>query len=121
MARSYRTRLTPDELDEKMQRLVGIMMMNHVGKDNLISMEELELKLGSYQKSDRNSAMTRREIMKLMEQSPIPIGATNRGVYILSTDAELKEYMSTLEKRAEAILGRMETVTRAYKSMRKVN
>lgn len=117
----YKARRTEEELNEMMQRLVGIMMMEHVGKENAIKVGDLERKIGIYLECDRNSFVTRKEILKLMEQSPIPFGACNKGVYILSNEQELKEYITTLTKRSRSIVDRIATVERAYKRMRKVN
>lgn len=72
-----------------------------VGKENAISMAELERKVGNPAKGT-NSDQTRREVGDLILEDKIPVITSKNGVWIADKESEIKEAIRRKERTIKA-------------------
>lgn len=93
-------------------RIVAVIA-NHVGKENAITSKAIAEKVGV--KDREGTPVTRGQIKDVLEKTRLPIGACNKGYFVLANDDEAREYLRNLEDRANAIDARARFVAQAYR------
>lgn len=89
----------------------------HYGSKNVMSAGIIEDMFG-YPKDDTHSN-GRRLIKQCAEKYGIPLGSTNDGYYIMTTEEELDEYKANLDSRIEKIKDRKTLMENNYKEWHK--
>ena len=96
-------------LKEDIPWVVEHIMLQHVGKANAIKSAALAQLIGNQAEDDTHQD-TRSKIKDCIENSNLPIAACGNGYYIIDNQAELQEYIESLEKRICGIYGRIKLV-----------
>jgi 3-dehydroquinate synthase class II len=97
--------------DELVRRAWEILR-GHVGAKNPLSSSALSRVLGIGD-HDRGTTVTRSLITELLRRG-FPIGATERGYFVLESEAEKDRYVGDLADRADRIAHRASLVNRAW-------
>lgn len=83
-------------MSKELKELKGILM-EHRGKKNAITSKKIAHKLGIDE--DDTHPKTRKLVLECMKEYQLPVGATNRGYFIITSEEELDEYVDNLNKR----------------------
>lgn len=85
----------------------------HKGKNNPITSAEVAVLIGIVE--DDTHAQTRALILDTANMYGLPLAASNKGYYLITSDSEYDEYMENLDSRIEGIAQRKEIITKNYK------
>lgn len=78
------------------------------GKENVIPSCEIAAEAGINEEG--NYTETKEIIRDLLDKEQVPIGATHQGYYLMETNEEVEDYLSTLRSRVHEINRRIEMV-----------
>lgn len=90
---------------EQLKSRIMMELMKHVGKNNIISMSELHLRVfGEVANNIINDTRQIRKIVEELRREGLPIcslkGKNNAGYYIASAGSELKDYCDRIRRQA---------------------
>jgi hypothetical protein len=85
-----------------------------VGEKNALPSRQLALFLGLKDDAERGTVKTR-EIIAELVRGGMPVGASERGYFVLETEQELDDYLHDLTQRELGIRARHDNVLRAWK------
>lgn len=103
-----------DEVDphEQMLDAVEEILWRHVGEESAITSGEISDKLGNVDAVD-STPRTRGMIRELVFNREVPVVASTKGYYVVSSEDELDDYSANLANRAERIKDRRSAVVHA--------
>ena len=88
------------------------LLESHVGKGNEISAQVIENEYG--RSSDSTHKKARDLIDDCIREYGIPVGANQKGYYIISNEQEYDEYMANLDSRIAGIEDRKNRITKIF-------
>lgn len=97
--------MTEEKYNLALQKL-SIILWNHRGKRNAITSAALANILGI--REDATHALTRSLISQAIEKYHLPVAATVKGYYTITTKEERDEYITNLNSRISGIQKRRE-------------
>ena len=98
--------------DNQLSRIREILE-NHRGKENQISSGKIGPQIGIYE--DATHVQVRSLIRDAIEKLKLPVGAGNRGYYLIKNENELKEYIRNIDNRINEMEKRKELVESAFR------
>jgi hypothetical protein len=104
--------------DTRLQEIKEILE-EHKGKSNQISAGEIGPQIGV--EEDATHVQVRGLILQTIEEFGLPVAASSRGYYLISSEKELNEYLDGIEGRIEEMKKRKRLVKGAFESYYKSN
>lgn len=89
------------------------ILVLHEGKANAITSAEIARIIGI--KEDDTHAQTRALILECAERYELPLAASNKGYYLITSQQEYDEYMNNLNSRNAGIEERKRIITKNFK------
>ena len=97
--------------DAQLNRIKEILE-NHVGKENQINSGEIGQQIGIYENATHIQA--RNLIREAIEKLKLPIGAGNRGYYLIKDEDELRQYAESIDNRIKEMRKRKDLLEEAF-------
>ena len=97
--------------DDELTARIGLLLLG-VGRGSEVSSAEISRRVGIPDVPGQPA--TRELIAQAVRRFKLPIGANERGYFLIETPSELETYIGELKSRANAILSRAEAVERAF-------
>jgi hypothetical protein len=105
-------------LSEERTEAIRQILIHHKGKANAINAKEIATQLHIPDNATYGS--TRGLIKKVIIAYELPIGATQKGFFVIESQQELDEEITKLNKRVVGIRNRAEKVKANYKQFHSV-
>lgn len=97
------------------ERIISILK-NRRGKDRAMFSDQIAELIQIEDEDPRTNFKTRVIIRKIIDDLTLPIGSCGKGYFLIETEAELQEYVDTLNSRAWSILVRKANVIKAFRN-----
>lgn len=89
------------------------IILSHKGKRNAISSAEIARRIGIIE--DDTHAQTRALLLECAEKYGLPLAASNKGYYLITSRQEFDEYMNNLDLRSAGIEARKRIIANNFK------